>query len=98
MKVYISTDAAKVLGFNAAILLEHIYNTAMSSYPQNNKLKLDQTSLANVLPISISTIQRALKKLVDEEYLIKVGRSAYTITEKIHEFKDYASYVRFFAK
>jgi DNA-binding MarR family transcriptional regulator len=96
-KIYVSLDAAKELGFNRAIILEHIYSAHIISAHPQKYIKLDQTELSKVLPISIPTIQRALNSLEKLGYITKAGRSMYRVTDLINKFKDYSNGRKYFA-
>ena len=92
MRIYISTEVAEEVGFNQAILLEHIFTVS----PQH-KLKLEQSTLSKILPVSLSSVQRGLKSLLKSGFLKKHGRSEYSLTSKFYEeFKDYTYYEKFF--
>ena len=76
----------KKLGFPKACLLEHFFTLN----PRNYKAKLTISTLPTILPLSISTVQRAAKELVEEGYLTKHGTSVFTFSPKFFaEFKDY---------
>ncbi|MCK5788305.1 MAG: hypothetical protein KAH32_04875 [Chlamydiia bacterium] len=92
MRIYISTEVAEKVGFNQAILLEHIFSVS----PQH-KLKLEQSVLSKLLPISLSSVQRGLRSLLDSGYLLKHDRAEYSLTVKFYsEFKDYTNYEKYF--
>ncbi len=86
MWVYINTKVATKLGFSKASILEHFF----ISTPHNDKAKFNISNLTTVLPISLSTAQRSVKELVEDNYLIKHSRSVYSLSEKFFStFEEY---------
>lgn len=86
MWCYINTEVAAKLGFSKASILEHFF----MHNPHNNKAKFNISNLSVELPISLSTAQRCVKELVEEEYLIKHSRSAYSFSPKFfNTFEEY---------
>jgi DNA-binding IclR family transcriptional regulator len=86
MWVYINTEVAERLGYTKASIIEHFF----TRNPLNNKANLNVSHLSTVLPISKSTATRKVKELVEENYLIKHGRSIYSLSPKF--FTTFAEY------
>ncbi len=78
MWCYINTKVATKLGFSKASILEHFF----MHNPHNNEAKFNISNASVVLPISLSTAQKCVKELVQENYLIKHSRSAYSFSDK----------------
>lgn len=80
MWVYINTTVVDKLGWSKAIILEHFF----IKNPHNNKAKLNVSNLSSVLPISLSTAQRSVKELVEEQYLLRSSKSksVYSLSDK----------------
>lgn len=86
MWVYINTEVADKLGFASATILEHFFMLN----PHNDKAKLNVSNLSEVLPLSLSTAQRSVKELVEQNYLIKHSRNVYSFSTRFFsEFSEY---------
>jgi len=86
MWCYINTEVATKLGFSKASILEHFF----MKNPHNNKVNFNVSNLSRDLPISLSTAQRSMKELVEEEFLIKHSRSVYSFSTKFFTtFEEY---------
>lgn len=83
--VYVNPELASTCGLTKAVLIDHLFTLN----PHNNETKINVSQLATVLPISLSTAQRSIKELVEEEqYLIKHSRSVYSFSDKFFDTFD----------
>lgn len=90
MRVYVDTEVVKLLGTTKAFVLEHIFTKAPH---YNIKTKLNISSIARDLPISLSSVQRLIKNLLEEGYLIKENNE-YSLSKKFFStFKEYKTYL-----
>lgn len=85
--VYVNPEIANMHGITKALLIDHLFTLN----PHNNEAKINVTELSTVLPISLSTAQRSIKELVEEQqYLIKHSRSIYSFSTKFFDaFPEY---------
>jgi DNA-binding IclR family transcriptional regulator len=93
MWIYINTEVANELGLNKAFLLEHIF---MRTHHRLDSAFLNISGIARELPISLSTIQRLMKELLEEGYVKRgASRSTYSLTPKFYNsFNEYQRYDR----
>lgn len=86
--VYVNPEFASMHGITKALLIDHLF----AANPRNNKVKINVTQLSVVLPLSLSTAQKGIKELVEEEqYLIKHSRSVYSFSQKFFDtFDEYS--------
>ena len=91
MKVYVDLEVMSKLGATKAFVLEHIFTRAPH---YNKKTKLNISSIARDLPISLSTVQRLMKELLDDGYAIKLSMNDYSLSEKFfNSFAEYKQYL-----
>jgi len=85
--VYVNSEVAAICGLAKAVILDSLF----MKNPHNNKLKVNVSELAATLPISLSTVQRCIKELAEEEqYLIKHSRSVYSFSSRFFDtFEEY---------
>ena len=84
--IYINSEVGALLGMTKAVIIEHFY----VSNPHNNKVKFNISNLSRELPISLSTAQRSIKELVEENFLIKHSRSVYSFSANFFAtFEEY---------
>ena len=90
MRVYVDTDVVKLLGTTKAFVLEYIFTKAPHF---NIKTKLNISAIARDLPISLSSVQRLMKELLEEGYLIRKDIK-YSLSRKFfNDFQDYKTYL-----
>lgn len=91
MWVYINTEVAKELGLNKAFLLEHIF---MRTHHRLDSAFLNISGIARELPISLSTIQRLMKELLEQGYVKRgASRNTYSLTPEFYnKFQEYRKY------
>lgn len=90
MRVYVDTEVVKKLGAYEAVILEHIFTKAPH---YNIQTKLNISSIARDLPISLSTVQRLIKDLEKGGYIEK-RRSSYSLSKLFFDtFEDYKTYI-----
>lgn len=93
MWVYVNVNVMEKVGVNQALILEHIFVKAPH---YNIKLKINVSKLTKELPISLSTVQRLFKELTERGYIIKHGKSVYSLSEKFFaEFEEYNNYIHY---
>jgi len=89
MRVYVDTEVLKELGAYEAVILEHIFTKAPH---YNIQTKLNISSIARDLPISLSTVQRLVKNLEEQGYIEKVD-NLYALSKKFfNTFEEYKQY------
>lgn len=90
MRVYVDTEVVKKLGTTKAFVLEHIFTKAPH---YNIQTRLNISAIARDLPISLSSVQRLIKELRDEKYLVKENNK-YRLSRKFfNDFSDYKTYL-----
>lgn len=90
MRVYVDTEVVKILGAYEAVILEHIFTKAPH---YNIQTKLNISSIARDLPISLSTVQRLVKNLEMMGYIEKADNQ-YALSKKFFDtFEDYKTYI-----
>jgi DNA-binding MarR family transcriptional regulator len=89
MRVYVDTEVLKELGAYEAVILEYIFTKAPH---YNIQTKLNISSIARDLPISLSTVQRLIKDLLDKGYIEKAD-NLYALSKKFfNTFEEYKTY------
>lgn len=92
MWIYVNTEVLEALGTNKAILIEHLF---MRTQHYNIKAKLNVSALSKVLPISLSTVQRLLKELIESEWITKHSSNEYSLSKKFFDsFEEYNRYIK----
>jgi DNA-binding IclR family transcriptional regulator len=90
MRVYVDTEVVKLLGTTKAFVLEYIFTKAPH---YNIKTRLNISAIARDLPISLSSVQRLMKELRDENYLVKEDNLYHLSRKFFNTFEDYKNYL-----
>lgn len=87
--VYVNSQVAATCGLAKAVILDALF--LKRPHNNDNRFKVNISGLAATLPVSLSTANRCVKELVEEEqYLVKHSRSVYSFSPRFFDtFEEY---------